>query len=311
MQDHTNTKFCWKNRAYEDVSKDIKSSNFQSHKNQHCKMKEHDVFMDNPKCWRCVCQFNRLEEARFWSRIMEEHALFIRLGLPADQPQLREEAQSFIDLFSALRKRLDHVKKLEGDLLDDLIEAVKSIIEFKAKLLRLLIQCKEAPGSNYPLLLDHIRREAMRFLELLCTKVPEDALDLLLQEEVFWLRIMKEHIEFLIHLLDPSERELIEQAEDFRKTFSRLLETARDLKSMDETKPKNFNTVIRFTHDVIRNTMELRDFKAAAFELATICKLLSIVSTPLLLDHIRREADKFLDEIESILPEVKGCNSTL
>jgi hypothetical protein len=80
---------------------------------------------------------------------------------------------------------------------------------------------------------------------------------------------------------------------------------------MDETRPRHFNTVIRFTENVISNTMALRDLKATAFELAKLCELLSIVSTPLLLDHIRREADKFLDEMQLLLPEVIRCNSTL
>ena len=270
-----------------------------------------DAFAQSPTCKDCVCQYSRLEEARFWSRIMEEHALFIKLGLPADQPELIQKAQEFVNLFAGLRARLENVNRLEGELLEDLMNAVKAIIEFKAMLLRLIVQCKQAPGSNYPLLLDHIRREAVRFLFLLRTRVPEDSLNLLLQEEVFWLRIMKEHIEFVIALLDPSERELLEQARGFRRTFSRLLETARDLESMNEANPKNFNTVIRFTRTVIQNTMQLRDFKAAAFELATLCEVLSIVSTPLLLDHIRREADKFLSELEVMLPEVIRCHSTL
>lgn len=272
-------------------------------------MPDRDITGDSPQCQGCICEFNRLEEARFWARIMQEHALFIKLGLPANQKELREEAQEFIEIFMDLRKRLDKVSRLEGELLKDLIEAVREIIAFKAKILRLLIQCKVEPGSNYPLLLDHIRREAMHFLDLLRKPVLDDPLSALLEEEVFWLRIMKEHIEFIIHLLDPSERELIKQAEEFRRTFSRLLETARDLESMNETKPKNFNTVLRFTQDVINNTMELRDFKAAAFELASLCELLSIISTPLLLDHVRREADKFLDELEVLLPEVRRCNS--
>ncbi|MGI6084150.1 MAG: DUF2935 domain-containing protein [Acetivibrionales bacterium] len=293
------------------VAVDVNLPHLWAEKNDCARIKDCKDISESPECEKCVCQYNRLEEARFWSRIMEEHALFILLGLPCDQPKLQAEAKFFINLFSDLRKRLDETCKLEGDLLDDLIKAVKLIIEFKAKILRLIIQCKEAPGSNYPLLLDHVRREAERFLGLLLKSVPEDALDLLLQQEVFWIRIMKEHIEFVIHLLDPSERELIVQAETFRKTFSRLLETARDLESMNDTKPKNFNTVIRFTQDVIRNTMQLRNFKAAAFELATLCELLSIVSTPLLLDHIRREADKFLSELEVILPEVIKCRSTL
>ncbi|HYE68730.1 MAG TPA: DUF2935 domain-containing protein [Anaerovoracaceae bacterium] len=270
-----------------------------------------DIEQNSPECRGCICEFNRLEEARFWARIMQEHALFIKLGLPADQPKLIQEAEEFIERFEELRSRLDKACRLEGDLLKDLIEAVRDIIEFKALLLRLLIQCKAAPGSNYPLLLDHIRREAMHFLNLLKKPVPQDPLIALLQEEVFWLRIMKEHIEFIIHLLDPSERELIEAAQDFLKTFSRLLESARDLESMVETRPKNFNTVIRFTEDVVRNTIALRDFKAAAFELARLCELLSIVSTPLLLDHVRREADKFLDEVEILLPVVRRCHSTL
>lgn len=273
-------------------------------------MAKRDVAMNSPQCQKCVCEFNRLEEARFWSRIMQEHALFIKLGLPAGQVEFRKEAQAFIELFMGLRKRLNRVSKLEGKLLRDLIKAVKAIIAFKAELLRQLIQCKAEPGSNYPLLLDHIRREAMHFLGLLQMPVPQDPLSMLLMEEVFWLRIMKEHIEFIIHLLDPSERELILQAEQFRMTFSRLLETARDLESMAQTMPKKFNTVLRFTGDVINNTMELRNFKAAAFELASLCELLSIVSTPLLLDHVRREADKFLSEMNVLLPEVRRCHST-
>jgi len=241
---------------------------------------------------------------------MQEHALFIKLGLPADQIELREEAQAFIDIFAELRRRLSRVSRLEGQLLDDLIRAVRGIIEFKAKLLRNLIQCRAEPGSNYPLLLDHIRREAVRFLNILQRPLPQDPLSMLLEQEVFWLRIMKEHIEFIIHLLDPSERELINQAEESRRTFSRLLETARDLESMAETKPRNFNTVIRFTQDVINNTRALRDFKGAAFELARLCQLLGIVSTPLLLDHVRREADKFLSELEVLLPEFRRCSAS-
>jgi len=242
---------------------------------------------------------------------LQEHALFIKLGLPADQREFRERAHAFVEIFTELRNRLDRVSRLEGRLLEDLIRAVRAIIEFKAELLRLIIQCRAAVGSNYPLLLDHIRREAVRFLNLLERPVPQDSLSMILQQEVFWLRIMKEHIEFIIHLLDPSERELLNQAEELRRTFSRLLETARDLESMAETKPQNFNTVLRFTQDVINKTVALRDFKAAAFELATICEVLSIVSTPLLLDHVRREADKFLDELNVLLPEVRRCHSTL
>lgn len=274
-------------------------------------MEERHKHAKSPECSNCLCEYNRLEEARFWTRILMEHALFIRLGLPADEPELAAEAESLQEKFQQLLKRLNKTNQLGRELLEDLIKAVREIIAYKAKVLSQIIQCKKMPGSNYPLLLDHIRREAERFLNLLTLPVPEDPLTLLLQQEVFWLRIMKEHIEFIIHLLDPSERQLLNQAEMFRRTFSRLLATARDLESMAEVAPMNFNTVVRFTGEVIDNTIQLRNFKGAAFELAELCKLLGIVATPLLLDHVRREADKFLSELNVLSPEIKRCSSTL
>lgn len=44
-------------------------------------MSEKDKKLNSPQCRNCVCEYNRLEEARFWARIMQEHALFIKLGL--------------------------------------------------------------------------------------------------------------------------------------------------------------------------------------------------------------------------------------
>ena len=118
---------------------------------------------NSPLCRKCICEFNRLEEARFWSRIMMEHALFIKLGLPADEPELIAEAQVFEERFHRLLNELNRVKKLNPELLDDLTAAVEDIIAFKAKILRLQLQCKILPGSNYPLLLDLIRRKQSVF----------------------------------------------------------------------------------------------------------------------------------------------------
>ena len=125
---------------------------------------------------------------------------------------------------------------------------------------------------------------------------------------MFWLRQMKEHVEFIRGLLDPSERLLIAETEAFSVTFSRLLEEARDLASMNfQAQPDSFNTVARFTDSVLESTTRLRDFKAAAHELALLCQLLSIVSTPLLLDHVRREADWALLEIGQLRDLLDGA----
>lgn len=79
-----------------------------------------------------------------------------------------------------------------------------------------------------------------------------------------------------------------------------LLETARGLASMAEAAPETFNAAIRFTEDVIAATTELRDFKAAAHELLVLRRILSVISLPLPADHVRREADKFLSELNEV-----------
>lgn len=247
-----------------------------------------------------------LQEARFWTRIMKEHALFIQLGLPADRPDLREEAARFNEVFARLERALDRTRRLNSKLLQHLKRSLVALINFKERLLRLLLACKLPGNALFPLLVDHITREAKRFLHLLSRPEPENRLHALLQEHAFWLRVMKEHVEFVRHLLDPSERTLIRQVEGFIHTFSRLLETANELESMDSSNPRSFNTVRRFTEEVIQRTTELRDFKAAAYELLLACEVLSIIPSPLLADHIRREADKFLSELSLFVPSEVG-----
>jgi hypothetical protein len=243
---------------------------------------------------------SRLVDARFWTRIMKEHSLFILLGLPCDQTALIAEAQRFFERFEALETRVNNATTLGQVVLNDLITAITDIIEFKRRILRMMVQCQIQGGNSTPLLIDHITREAIHFRDLLQTNPPANPIEDVLEREVFWLRIMKEHIEFIIQLLDPSERELLVQARAFRRTFSRLLETARDLQSMEESNPETFNTVIRFTNIVAAKTRRLSNFKAAANELAMLCQILSIIPSPLLLDHVRREADKFLQEINDL-----------
>lgn len=252
-----------------------------------------------------------LAEIRFWVRILKEHALFIQLGLPCNRPDLIAEAGRFYDLFQGLQDQVECVAVVDQALLAELVRAVEALIAFKHSLLRLMVQC-ELPGANlYPLLLAHITREAIHFLEFLRgIAMASDPLVAILAEQSFWLRQMKEHIEFIIGLLDPSEKELLAQAHATRVEFSNLLETARDLESMVLSRPQTFNAVIRFTETLLERVTELRNFKATAYELAVLCRLLSALPTPLLLDHVRREADKFLDELREMLRDLtrwEGC----
>lgn len=152
-------------------------------------------------------------EIKFWLRIMREHALFIKLGLPCDQTELQQEAQCFITVFGDLEKQACRVECEQAfvDFVNQTAIVVKNIFAFKRHVLHLLIECKIRGGANYPLLIDHVSREALYFLKLLDKirdgemKYPVDAI---VSENVFWLKIMADHLKFIRGLLDPSENEL-------------------------------------------------------------------------------------------------------
>lgn len=271
-----------------------------------------------------------LRENLFWLQIMQEHALFIRLGLPCDEVALIREAQRLENLFKSLLARArktprtpDAVRKLN----EDVIKALNKIIDFKSRLLKLIITCRIG-GSNLPLLIDHVRREAIRFRMILIRlqnniKVPiaEEAL----QEEIFWLRIMGDHARFIAHLLDPSERMLVNVSRKFADRFETLRLQSCDLNSMEV--PRSFENFLlpadkigkpvpldvgrglpsafviprlqRFNTEVIDATKDIREFKQKALQLVKTCTILSIIP-PLLADHVLREAEKALEDLKEM-----------
>lgn len=246
----------------------------------------------------------------FWLRIMKEHSLFIKLGLPCDQKELQEEAQQFYNIFQDLEKRSKQVQ-CDQDFVcyvDMVIVAVKNIFAFKRHLLLLLVECRIRGGANYPLLIDHISREALYFLKLLGKirdgemKYPVDAI---ISENVFWLRIMADHLKFIRGLLDPSEREAFNQTQSLSDKFDQLNLHARDLESILWHSRVN-NDFIRFEKTVTTSMVQLRDFKATAEKLIENCSVLSLIP-PLLADHVRREAEHFLEILEQIQSELMEC----
>lgn len=242
-----------------------------------------------------------LSELQFWLRIMKEHALFLRLGFPCEETQLIQTARSFETRFAQLEERSQSclpgsdVDALAGDALPVVLE----FIQFKTLILDRIITCNLG-GANLPLLVDHIRREAIRFainiIRLRRGELVPPTVELL-EDEIFWLRIMADHSKFILHLLDPSERKFIMQSQMFSDTFDRLRCQAEDFNSMLELTPRPIPSLLRFTDDVLEEGVSIRNFKAAATQLLKECKVLSIIP-PLLGDHVRREAERFILDIE-------------
>ncbi|GAB6137012.1 DUF2935 domain-containing protein [Halanaerobaculum tunisiense] len=240
----------------------------------------------------------------FWMETFKEHTIFIQQGLACGQKELINKAQEFKEEFTILQNEAEATIRnpfeTDSNLLEDSRQASRDLLDFKRKLLRKVIQCNQII-SLYPLTLDHTVREVEEFL-CLTTIYKENNLrftQAILAEETFWLRIMKEHTQFLRHFLDPSEQTFISKTHKFTQKFSQLHQQASDLESMLQANPKDFPTVKRFTKKVVAQTKKLQQFKEESKELLAECKLLAI-TTPLFAEHLAHEAEHFLKVIKQI-----------
>jgi hypothetical protein len=239
-----------------------------------------------------------LNENRFWLRIMKEHSLFLNEGMNRNDKDLIAQTERFYRYFEQQEKRAHQtpqtaqaVRKLN----EDSIQLVYGFRNFKRNLLILIVNCKIS-GFNFPLLVDHIAREAEYFMNTL-TKLNQGILepiqDAIIHENVFWLRIMMEHSRFIASLLDQSERNLINTARKFGDDFEVLLNQARDVESMLLRKKPTYPIIGKMNKDSADATEELRNFKKAGLELIKTCQIKSVIN-PLLADHVLREAEHFL-----------------
>lgn len=136
---------------------------------------------------------------------------------------------------------------------------------------------------NYPLLIEHILREARlyrKYVEILEREgdLPER---LMKDTECFWNQIMMEHALFIRGLLDPCETELFCTADQFAKEYCKLLDATRNAQKRTLSK------------ESLTQTLQFRDFKAAGAEGIQQSKIRSII-LPLLADHVLREANHYI-----------------
>lgn len=171
------------------------------------------------------------------------------------------------------------------------INLTHSLVEFKTLILQGMLNCTLFT-YNFPLLIEHIRREARFFiehLERLQAGVVIDPSMEIMEEKVFWDRIMAEHSLFIAHLLDPSEVKLIRQANNFADQFFRLERLGTEIQASGRA-GRPMRGLIQ---SEIRATRNIKAFKSTGEDLILACQVKSII-VPLLADHVLREANHFL-----------------
>lgn len=162
------------------------------------------------------------------------------------------------------------------------LKLLDGLICLKESILNKVLGC-EMFTMNYPLLIEHIIREAKLYREYV--QILEKTCDLsdgvMKETERFWNQIMMEHAQFIRGLLDPTEKELFCAADGFAKDYCELLKQCSH--AHDRT----------MTAASLEKTIKFRDFKQAGTKGIESCEIRSVI-LPLLADHVLREANHYI-----------------
>ncbi|MDO5785161.1 MAG: DUF2935 domain-containing protein [Eubacteriales bacterium] len=163
------------------------------------------------------------------------------------------------------------------------LRLLNGLIGFKEKILHRMLNCSMFT-MNYPLLIEHIIREAKLYQTFLSNA--ERGVDLdgqsMRETEIFWNQIMMEHAMFIRGLLDPAEDELVNASHNFAEEYASLLSRAR---------AANNESMIH--QESLKETLKFREFKTAGVKGIEACEIRSII-LPLLADHVLREANHYI-----------------
>ncbi len=167
------------------------------------------------------------------------------------------------------------------------LRLLNGLIGLKEEILDQVQHCRMYT-ANYPLLLEHILREAKLYRSYVqMLESNGTTADQSLQEtKCFWNQIMMEHALFMRGLLDPTEEELIRTSDHFAGDYAALLSTCRNAQS--KTMPA----------ELLAETRKFRDFKAAGAKGILSCRIRSLI-LPLLADHVLREANHYIRILEN------------
>lgn len=208
--------------------------------------------------------------------------IFINRGLTARAMRLAgRDCQDDLCVSQVLARQVQQLNR-------DGLALVERLIDYKKRLLASISSCNLFT-SNYPLLIEHILREARLYrahlmrLEGLCDCSRQELRD----SELFWNQIMMEHALFIRGLLDPSEEALINTANGFAGDYRRLLDASV---SANDRMLSHTNALVL--------TRKFRDFKHAGAEGIKECRIRSII-LPLLADHVLREANHYIRLLEN------------
>ena len=218
----------------------------------------------------------------FWNDILMEHATFFTLLMPG--PELAGPRQQAEQFQAAFQQQLARSRAIDAGNFrafnQTSIDLARRFVAYKREM-----QMRQTAGQLkslvWPLFFHHTAREAERFAARLA--IYSSGQIEYEQDEVveFWSDTMGEHAAFIAHLLDPQEGKLIGQARQLQAAF---------LSPGPARRTRGANA------PVMQKAQQILQFKVAGEQGIRSGAIKSIIP-PALAAHVRREAERFIDEL--------------
>lgn len=171
---------------------------------------------------------------------------------------------------------------------ENIIRTLSMLIQFKQILLKEVLSCRLFINA-YPEFLKHLLYEAIAYKELLTRLQNGVEISINLKpaaQEAFWNKIMSDHSFFIRGLLDPTEIDLFNLANNFGNKFETLRKEANKINDSKKL-------LKEVTAKSLEAAKEIKKFKEEGVEGLLNCKIKAIIS-PLLADHVLREANHYI-----------------
>lgn len=223
-----------------------------------------------------------------------EHFTGIKINEKITMMELRLHCEEHKYIKSETVKDVRQLNKRAKRLVDGLIDLKMRVLD--------CVLCCELFTMNYPLLIEHIIREAKLYRDYIVKlENNEDVEEIdnrdIKETQLFWDRIMMEHALFIRGLLDPTENNLIDTSNEIAKEYDMIIKKTRRM--TDET-------MSDVTMETLNETIKIKDFKQAGTKGIDECKIRSII-LPLLGDHVLREANHYIRILEKYKGKMEEC----
>jgi hypothetical protein len=219
--------------------------------------------------------FSRAENL-FWNDILMEHAQFFVTMLPGQELAAeRRQAEDFQRIFAEMLRQSGGVSRENYIAFNQRsMDQARRFADWK-KMMEERQKSGRIHSLAYPLFYQHTAREADRYAARLA-QFNRGTVELDRAEVVdFWSKTMGEHSGFIGHLVDPTEKQLRNQAYQYEKAFLRQ-------GVQGEAWVRAAREVVEFHMVGERGIHEAR--------------IKSIIH-PAIASHMRREAVRFIDEL--------------